>query len=119
MRGGHALALLNALLAVATLLPAVFTQPWMALISGVLFGATFLSAVASTTAFVRHNLPARHWATGISAFTIVFAVGQIVGPLAIGWVSDGAGLARGLVYSAVLLMAGALLAACQKALRAA
>jgi hypothetical protein len=34
--------------------------------------------------------------------------------LVIGWVSDGAGLARGLVYSAVLLLAGAVLAACQK-----
>ncbi|MFL9918379.1 YbfB/YjiJ family MFS transporter [Paraburkholderia fungorum] len=117
MRGGHALAILNALLAVATLLPALFTQPWVAFVSGVLFGATFLSAVASTTAFVRHNLPVSHWAKGISAFTIVFAFGQIVGPMVIGWVSDGAGLARGLVYSAVLLAAGAVLAACQKPLR--
>ncbi|SDR49811.1 YbfB/YjiJ family MFS transporter [Paraburkholderia tuberum] len=118
MRGGQALALLNALLAIATLLPALFTQPWVAFVSGALFGATFLSAVASTTAFVRHNLPASHWAKGISAFTIVFAFGQIVGPVVIGWVSDGAGLARGLVYSALLLAAGAVLAACQKTLRA-
>ncbi|MFL9982262.1 YbfB/YjiJ family MFS transporter [Paraburkholderia sediminicola] len=117
MRGGQALAILNALLAVATLLPALFTQPWVAFVSGVLFGATFLSAVASTTAFVRHNLPASHWGKGISAFTIVFAFGQIVGPMVIGWVSDGAGLARGLVYSALLLAAGAVLAACQKPLR--
>jgi predicted MFS family arabinose efflux permease len=117
MRGGQALAVLNALLAIATLLPALFTQPWVAFVSGVLFGATFLSAVASTTAFVRHNLPASHWAKGISAFTIVFAFGQIVGPMVIGWVSDGAGLARGLVYSALLLGAGAVLAACQKPLR--
>ncbi|MEX3815635.1 YbfB/YjiJ family MFS transporter [Paraburkholderia sp. BR13439] len=119
MRGGQALAVLNALLAIATLLPALFTQPWVAFVSGTLFGATFLSAVASTTAFVRHNLPASHWAKGISAFTIVFAFGQIVGPVVIGWVSDGAGLARGLVYSALLLAGGAVFAACQKALRAA
>ncbi|WP_421376590.1 YbfB/YjiJ family MFS transporter [Paraburkholderia sp. DD10] len=117
MRGGQALAVLNALLAIATLLPALFVQPWVAFVSGVLFGATFLSAVASTTAFVRHNLPASHWAKGISAFTIVFAFGQIVGPMVIGWVSDGAGLARGLIYSALLLAAGAVLAACQKPLR--
>ncbi|WP_345815808.1 YbfB/YjiJ family MFS transporter [Paraburkholderia sp. PREW-6R] len=116
MRGGQALAVLNGLLAVATLLPALLTQPWVAFVSGVLFGATFLSAVASTTAFVRHNLPASHWAKGISVFTIVFAFGQIVGPMVIGWVSDGAGLARGLVYSALLLAAGAVFAACQKPL---
>ncbi|SDI57316.1 Predicted arabinose efflux permease, MFS family [Paraburkholderia phenazinium] len=114
MRGGQALAVLNGLLGLATLLPALATHPFTAFVSGALFGATFLSAVASTTAFVRHNLPATHWAKGISAFTIVFAFGQIVGPLAIGWISDGAGLARGLVYSALLLIAGAVLAACQK-----
>lgn len=116
MRGGQALALLNALLALATLMPAIVTHPVVAFASGVLFGATFLSAVASTTAFVRHNLPAAHWGRGISAFTIVFAFGQIVGPTVIGWVSDGVGLERGLIYSACVLAAGAVLAVIQKTL---
>nr|WP_057925851.1 YbfB/YjiJ family MFS transporter [Burkholderia ambifaria] len=119
MRGGQALAVLNALLGVATLMPALFVHPAAAFASGVLFGATFLSAVAATTAFVRHNLPPQGWAKGISAFTTVFAFGQIAGPVAIGWVSDSAGLARGLVYSALTLFAGAALAAGQRALRAA
>ena len=118
MRGGQALALLNALLALATLMPAIVTHPVIAFASGLLFGATFLSAVASTTAFVRHNLPAAHWGRGISAFTIVFAFGQIVGPTVIGWVSDGVGLERGLIYSACVLAAGAALAGIQKALNA-
>lgn len=117
MRGGQALAVFNGLLAFATLMPALFTQPSVAFVSGALFGATFLSAVASTTAFVRHNLPAAQWTRGIGAFTIVFAFGQIVGPIVIGWISDGAGLARGLVYSSILLAAGAVLAALQKPLR--
>ncbi|WP_233476689.1 YbfB/YjiJ family MFS transporter, partial [Burkholderia vietnamiensis] len=116
MRGGQALAVLNALLGVATLMPALFVHPAAAFASGVLFGATFLSAVASTTAFVRHNLPPQGWAKGISAFTTVFAFGQIAGPVAIGWVSDSAGLARGLVYSALTLFAAAGLAAAQRAL---
>ena len=90
-RGGEPQALLNALLGVATLLP-VLSPAWpVALASGLLFGAVFLSVVASTTALVRHNLPAAQWATGISAFTIVFALGQIVGPTVTGWISDGAG----------------------------
>ena len=117
MSGGQALAVFNAVLAFATLMPALFTQPAVAFVSGALFGATFLSAVASTTAFVRHNLPAMQWTRGIGAFTIVFAVGQIVGPIVIGWISDGAGLARGLVYSSILLAAGAVLAMFQKPLR--
>jgi MFS-type transporter involved in bile tolerance (Atg22 family) len=80
-------------------------------LSGLLFGAVFLSVVASTTAMVRHNLPVTEWARGISAFTIVFAAGQIVGPTLVGWVADGpGGLAQGLACSAAVLLLGAVLA---------
>lgn len=116
-RGGQALALLNGLLGVATVLPAL-TSAWpVVLASGLLFGAVFLSVVASTTALVRHNLPQALWASGISAFTIVFAAGQIVGPTVVGWIADGpGGLARGLVFSACALWVGALVASRQKPL---
>ena len=116
-RAGGALALLTGLLGVATVLPAL-TRAWpVVMASGVLFGAVFLSVVASTTAFVRHNLPPQQWATGISAFTIVFAAGQIVGPTVVGWVADGpGGLAHGLLYSAAALCLGCVLALRQKPL---
>lgn len=116
-RGGGALALLNALLGVATVLPAL-TSAWpVVLASGLLFGGVFLSVVASTTALVRHNLPQALWASGISAFTVVFAAGQIVGPTVVGWIADGpGGLARGLVFSACALWVGALVAWRQKPL---
>jgi MFS family permease len=79
--------------------------------SGLLFGAVFLSVVASTTAMVKHNLPASQWATGISVFTVVFAIGQIVGPTVVGWIADGpGGLQRGLVFSAAALLLGAFVA---------
>jgi predicted MFS family arabinose efflux permease len=110
-RGGEPLALLNGLLALATLLPVLSAHPVAVFASGALFGAVFLSVVASTTAMVRHNLPAAAWPAGIAAFTIVFAVGQIVGPSLVGWVADGpGGLARGFGASAALLAAAALLA---------
>ena len=79
--------------------------------SGALFGAVFLSVVASTTALVRHNLPAAAWPGGIAAFTGVFAAGQIAGPSLVGWVADRAGgLAGGFMFSAAVLAVGALLA---------
>jgi len=116
-RGGQALARLNGLLGVATLLPALSTAWPVALASGLLFGGVFLSVVASTTALVRHNLPPAQWAAGISAFTVVFAAGQIVGPTVVGLIADGpGGLARGLVFSAGALWLGALLAARQQPL---
>ncbi|MGJ7615234.1 MULTISPECIES: YbfB/YjiJ family MFS transporter [unclassified Variovorax] len=117
-RGGQPQALLNGLLGVATLLPVLSSSAPVALISGVLFGGVFLSVVASTTALVRHNLPSSRWAQGISMFTIVFALGQIVGPTVTGWISDGpGGLARGLVASAIALWLGAVLASRQHALQ--
>jgi len=116
-RDGRPLARLNALLALATALPTL-TPAWpVVLASGVLFGAVFLSVVASTTAWVRHNLPLAQWASGISAFTIVFAAGQIVGPTVVGWIGDGpGGLERGLTWSAAALGLGAVVARRQRAL---
>jgi predicted MFS family arabinose efflux permease len=119
-KGGEALASLSALLGVATVLPAVTAWWPLLLLSGVLFGGVFLSLVASTTALVRHNLPAAEWAAGISGFTIVFAVGQILGPTVVGWIADGpGGLARGLLFSAAALGLGAALAWRQRPLPAA
>jgi hypothetical protein len=76
--------------------------------------------VAATTALVRHNCDAALWPAGIAAFTIVFALGQIIGPAAVGWIADGAaGLPGGFAASAALLAIGAALAAMQRPLRGA
>jgi len=128
-KSGRALATLNALLGTATILPAL-TGSWpVILVSGIVFGGVFLSVVASTTAFVRHNLPPHDWPAGISAFTTVFAAGQIIGPVIVGWIADSAspvapatavtnasGLAHGLIFSACALWLAALLASRQRPL---
>ena len=116
-RGGQSMAILNGLLALATILPALTAQPVLIFFSGALFGGVFLSVVASTTALVRHNAAAAAWTGGIGAFTTVFAFGQIVGPSVVGWIADSAGgLQRGLIFSALALLVGALLASRQPAL---
>ena len=131
-RGGVPLALLNGLLALATVLPLLAAaaapglpaargpsnlQCVLTFASGLLFGAVFLSVVASTTALVRHNVAPAAWPSGIAAFTIVFAAGQIVGPSLVGWIADGpGGLERGFAFSAVALALGAVLAAFQRPL---
>ena len=117
-RGGQALALLNALLAAATLLPVLSAHPVAVFVSGALFGGVFLSVVAATTALVRHNLPPAQWPGGIAAFTILFAAGQIAGPALVGAIADGpGGLLRGLAWSAAALALASALAACQKPLQ--
>jgi predicted MFS family arabinose efflux permease len=114
-KDGRPLALLNALLGMATMLAAISNAYGLMLVSGVVFGACFLQLVGSTTVLVRHQWPASMWAQGIALFTIIFAAGQIVGPTLVGWISDGAGgLQRGLMVSALILWVGTVLACFQK-----
>ena len=127
-RGGETLAILNGLIGIACLLPAVVALFFNAgaignialaiiFFSGILFGCCFLSAVAATTAFVKHNLPQEQWIAGITVFTCVFGGGQVLGPLIVGWIADQSnGLAWGLVVSGMVLLAGGLIAAFQKPL---
>jgi predicted MFS family arabinose efflux permease len=116
-KGGQSIAILNTLLGVATVLPALTAAPVLVFVSGILFGGIFLSVVAATTALVRHNLPQHAWSSGISAFTTVFALGQIIGPSVIGWIADGpGGLQHGLMYSSLALFASAIVASRQRAL---
>ena len=85
--------------------------------SGLLFGAVFLSLVASTTSLVRHNLAPSAWPAGIAAFTIVFAAGQIVGPSAVGVIADHfGGLRAGFACSGAVLALAAIVATRQKAI---
>ena len=51
-KGGQAIATLNGLLGVATLIPVLTAATPLVFLSGILFGAVFLSVVASTTALV-------------------------------------------------------------------
>ena len=129
-RSGRALATLNGLLAAACVLSAVSSSWPIVLVSGIAFGGVFLSVVASTTALVRHNLVPADWPDGIAAFTTVFAAGQIIGPVMVGWIVDAfsqnsdasasvghaVALSRGLIFSALALAVGALLASRQCAL---
>ena len=116
-RGGESLGILNGLVALATLLPVLDTAPPAVFCSGMLFGAVFVSIVTSTTALVRHNLPAALWPAGIAAFTTVFAAGQIVGPSLAGIIADRyGGLRSGLACSAAVLALAAVIAWWQRPL---
>lgn len=114
-RGGRALATVTAVVAAGAILPLVSGGFLVALASAALFGSSFLAVVTATTVLVRRSLPAGAWPTGIAAFTILFATGQCVGPIVSGAVSDSfGGLKTGLGLSAIILVAGALVALAQR-----
>jgi nucleotide-binding universal stress UspA family protein len=80
-----------------------------ALVSAVVFGAGFMAGPTAATVLARRLLPAHGWTTGIALLTVAFSVGQGIGPLVAGLLSDSAGgITRGLWLSVVLLaLAGA------------
>ena len=76
------------------------------------------SAPSSVSSFIKRALPRPAWGSAIATFTVVFAAGQIAGPVAIGWLADRSGsLQIGLAASAGLLAVGAALALAQRDLR--
>jgi len=85
--------------------------------SALVFGVAFFAVVGSTTAFVRFNYPPAAWPTAIAAMTITFGIGQTLGPIVVGAISDALGsVSYALNVSAALLVLSAVAAALQRKL---
>jgi predicted MFS family arabinose efflux permease len=106
-RGGRGVALLTALTAAGSALPLVSGALPVLLLAAGLFGC-FFSVSAAATAAVRARLPAEQWPAAIAGITAAFGLGQCLGPLLSGALSDGpSGLRAGLLTGSALLVAGA------------
>jgi predicted MFS family arabinose efflux permease len=115
---GLALAILIGLTGVASAVPLLLPTPLGFLISFCLFGATFLAVVAATTNLVRVARPPESWAKWIALFTLVFGIGQTIGPFVTGMVADMIGSTDGVLWvSAGLLFVGAALSWAQRNVR--
>lgn len=101
-RIGFARALTFAYLAqiVGVLLPAASNAGWAALAGAVLFGGTFMGITVLTLPLGRHGLGGR----GFAVLTAGFGLGQMIGPLAAGYLVAGpAGFDLALAASAAVL----------------
>ena len=115
--GGRSTAIILGINAVGAALPLFGQSVILLAISALVFGVAFFAVVGSTTAFVRFNYPPAAWPTGIAAMTIAFGVGQTLGPIAVGAITDAMGsLSYALNVSAAMLAVGAVLAAFQRRL---
>ena len=113
-RGGLATAIILGVNAIGATLPIFGHSTVLLAVSAIVFGVAFFAVVGSTTAFVRFNYPPEAWPTAIAAMTIAFGIGQTLGPLAVGAITDALGsLSYALNVSAGLLALGAILAAFQ------
>jgi predicted MFS family arabinose efflux permease len=115
--GGISTAIILGVNAVGAALPMLgHSTAWLAA-SALIFGVSFFAIVGSTTAFVRFNYPRPAWPTGIAVMTIAFGLGQILGPIATGAITDAFGsLSYALNASTLMLALGALACGFQKKL---
>ena len=117
-RGGWVTALLIGITAVGALIPLAGTTPTVLAISALVFGNAFFAVVSSTTAFARFNYPRDAWPKAIAMMTIAFGLGQILGPIATGAITDALGsLAYALNMSAGVLVLGVIACLFQKPLK--
>lgn len=103
--GGHkALSVAYAIMAVGIILPALSATVTAALVSAILFGATFLGIVAMTVAVGAEMMPhARTFAIGI--LSTAFALGQLVGPVLAGEAATWFGGFTAALYGATAVTA--------------
>lgn len=116
LRAGRAPALV-AVLVFLGVLPLLLLPAGLpaAMVSAVIFGASFMAGPTAATVIARRMLPRGSWTAGIALLTVAFSVGQAVGPLVSGLLSDGAGgISRGLWLSVVLLALAAVAALFQR-----
>ncbi len=112
--GGRPMAAVLAVLSVGAGLPLASASLPAMLLSAALFGAAMFSAPAAVNTFVKRNLGKPAWGSAMATFTIVFASGQIVGPVVTGWLADAYGSLRpGLGISVAVLVVGAMAALAQ------
>src|SRR6202171_1091126 len=116
-RGGVSTTIILAVNAVGASLPLFgHSMAWLAA-SALVFGVSFFALVGSTTAFVRSNSPPPACPTAIAAMTIAFGIGQILGPIATGAITDALGsLSYALNAGAAMLALGVITKAFQRRL---
>ncbi|MGP8123599.1 MAG: YbfB/YjiJ family MFS transporter [Xanthobacteraceae bacterium] len=114
---GGATAILIGITMIGAALPLVSATSITLALSALVFGLAFFAVVSATTAFVRFNYPAEAWPKAIAAVTIAFSIGQTLGPIATGALSDAFGsLDYALDLSALTLALGAAACAAQRRL---
>jgi len=96
------LVVILAVLSGGASLALVSRHPLVMLASVLVYGAAFMGVPAATTALIRSSIPPSRWTATLAAFTVIFALGQSVGPWAAGQLANGGGTGTTIVWTAVL-----------------
>lgn len=116
--GGLALGATLWATGVGAVLPLLVPGTFGLVASAVIYGASFFMVPGAATAFTHKNLSEAARGPTVALLTTAFAIGQTIGPIAAGWISDQTGtLSYGLAAGAIVLFVGGGLAMLQRPLR--
>ena len=115
LRGGWGAAATIGAVTLGAAMPLVWGGITGAFLSAILFGGSFLAVVAAVTSFARRVARPHAWTTVIAALTVAFGIGQSIGPVLSGALSDGpGGVKAGLWLSVAILAVASVVAATQR-----
>jgi predicted MFS family arabinose efflux permease len=115
LKGGWGMAATLSVVTIGTALPLLWSAPAGAYLSAVLFGGSFLAVLAAVTSFARRAVKPHALTAAIATLTVAFGIGQCVGPVLSGALSDGPdGLRAGLWLSVGILALATVVAAFQR-----
>jgi predicted MFS family arabinose efflux permease len=109
------LAAVGVILSVGAAMPLVSTSLPAMILSALFFGAAMFTAPTAVTDLVKTSLPRTAWGPAVATFTVVFAIGQAIGPVLSGWLADATqSLYAGLAGSVAILLTASAAAMCQR-----
>jgi predicted MFS family arabinose efflux permease len=115
LKGGWGTAATISVVMIGTAVPLLWEKPAGAYLSAILFGGSFLAVVAAVTSFARRAFKPQVWTTAIAVLTVAFGIGQCIGPVLSGALSDGAnGVRAGLWLSVGILAVASIVALFQR-----
>ena len=108
LKTGQGFALVCLLVATGTVPALIWPQAWAVIASALIFGASFMAGPAAVSVVAQRVLSLSSLTWGLALLTASFSLGQSIGPLLGGWISDLTGsLSAGLWLGPALLLLGA------------
>ncbi|SFU73715.1 Predicted arabinose efflux permease, MFS family [Polaromonas sp. YR568] len=108
LKTGHGFALVCVIVAAGTVPALVWPEPWAVIVSALIFGASFMAGPAAVSVVAQRLLSTASLTWGLALLTASFSLGQSIGPLLAGWITDRTGsLNAGLWLGPALLLMGA------------
>jgi predicted MFS family arabinose efflux permease len=104
LRGGWGVAATNGLLILSALILLIWKSELVVVLASIMFGASVLVSGLSQFDYGRRLSAPEDWTRVIAALTAVFCLGQTLGPIFCGWISDLGGLRVGMLAAVGLLL---------------